>query len=81
MVLLFLQDRWLMVIGSDSPSFALYGDGTVIFEKKTDQNVNQYYSAKLSSVEHSELLKLVSGLATANNHYGICEVTDQPSNI
>lgn len=50
---------WAMVIGSDSPTFALYDDGTVIYWK-TEGRRGKYLSAKLTNQEVSQILEKVN---------------------
>ena len=40
---------WAMVMGSDSPSFVLYEDGTVVFLRKDSDKSYSYYTCNISS--------------------------------
>jgi hypothetical protein len=72
---------WAMVIGADSPTFALYDDGTVIYWKSVGRG-GKYLSAKLTGQEVSELLKKINpqAIEVLNNHYEpAAGITDQPT--
>jgi len=75
------QDPWAMVIGSDSPGFVLYNDGTVIFQKKEAERKYTYYSCKVESAE-----QLLSELTPQSKHslsndYSLSAWTDQPTTL
>jgi hypothetical protein len=75
LIVLVEQDPWAMVIGSDSPRFALYDDGLVIFRSKTG-----FKSVKLSGAEMSALVSRIAPekLAPLARLYRVSQVTDQP---
>jgi len=52
-------NHWAMVVGADTPTFALYDDGTVIYWKKEGRG-GKYVSAKLTNSEVSQILERVS---------------------
>jgi len=52
-------NHWAMVVGADTPTFALYDDGTVIYWKKEDRG-GKYVSAKLTNSEVSQILERVN---------------------
>ncbi len=79
LVLFYRMDPWLMVVGSDSPVFALYDNGNAIFHPKKSKTGQLYDSVTLSSTEQKELLHLLSGLAQVKDSYRLCESTDQPT--
>jgi len=54
-IMLFSTNPWLAVIGSDSPSFALYENGLVIFRAQTKGS--PFLSARLSPGDTAELFK------------------------
>jgi hypothetical protein len=66
-----------MVIGSDSPAFALYSDGTAIFRTKAG-----FKSTKLNQKQQANLLRPFEnpGLAALAGGYEAEEATDQPEN-
>jgi hypothetical protein len=73
---------WLMVIGSDSPTFALYDDGTVIFRKRVGEKEWMLQSTKLDPGEleaftGSVPLKELSELPKSD--YAASSATDQPT--
>ena len=51
-IVLIERDPWLMVIGSDSPTFALYSDGTLIYFNKG----KGYFSIKLNKNKLQEYI-------------------------
>lgn len=76
LVVLVETNPWLMVTGSDSPSFALYDDGQAIY--LTDGG---YKTVKLDDTELSKLIdRLDLGtLACLNESYDPATATDQPT--
>jgi hypothetical protein len=66
-----------MVVGSDTPAFALYSDGTVLFRRKDD-----YGMVKLSQTEVNALREAFSNpeFAALSVHYQATDWTDQPNN-
>jgi len=69
------ENPWAMVIGSDSPSFALYADGRVIY-----QTAQGYRTAILTRAELQSLWQGVhpSALAGLAGSFAATEITDQP---
>jgi hypothetical protein len=69
-------DPWAMVIGGDSPRFALYDDGTVIY--RTDEG---YFSAQLSEDELDDFMDSLplADFVDLDDGYDIAPMTDQPS--
>jgi hypothetical protein len=80
-VMLTEFNPWAMVVGSDTPSFVLYSDGTVIFWSKAETS-GRYLTTKLSA---NEMDGFVAGLhieelnALADS-YSVDEGTDAPTN-
>jgi hypothetical protein len=75
-VIVYIEtDPWAMVIGSDSPRFVLYDDGTVIY--RTDAG---YQSVTLSPADSAALAAKVS-LAGIKDYTNYTNVTDQPSSV
>ena len=71
---------WLMVIGSDSPVFALYDDGTAIFQRRQQKAAPQYFSVKLAEAQKEAIINCTAdAVAGAKQHYAISMATDQPS--
>ncbi len=81
LVVLFAVDPRLMVIGSDSPSFVLYEDGTAIFRDRTQKDARHFLRAELSQKEKRELLSKLACLSKMKDRYEITRVTDQPINL
>lgn len=88
LIILIERNPWLMVIGSDSPSFALYDDGLVIFRRTRKDGKPEYASMVFSAEERS---RFVSSLGIDDSFYGLKDyydsyeaanisVTDQPTN-
>jgi hypothetical protein len=77
LIVMLTANPWLMVVGSDSPAFALYSDGTAIFRTKAgleSTKLNQAQMAELvGAFENPDLAALAGGYHVANS-------TDQPSN-
>lgn len=76
LIVLLEANPWLMVIGSDSPSFALYDDGTAIYATEAG-----YKSVKLDASERDALVARVQPdvVATLAGHYNLADATDQPT--
>jgi hypothetical protein len=75
LIVLVETEPWLMVIGSDSPRFALYSDGLVIY-----RHGREYRSVRLSDEERRALLASldVESLACFTGFHGNTAATDQP---
>jgi hypothetical protein len=56
LVLLYVRDPWLTVIGSDSPRFALYDNGLVIYASGKKKHEEAFLAKLLSLTELKELL-------------------------
>ncbi len=80
-VVLVESNTWLMVVGSDSPTFAMYEDGIAIY-RSSQPSPSGYVSAKLTAEESRALLLKITPVATEhlNNSYTLTEATDQPTN-
>lgn len=75
-VIVYIEtDPWAMVIGSDSPRFVLYDDGTVIY--RTDAG---YQAVTLAPADRATLAAKVK-LAGTKDYTQYTNVTDQPSSI
>jgi hypothetical protein len=75
LVVLVESDPWLGVIGSDSPAFALYADGTALYRTEAG-----YKSVRLDSAAQGALLRSLSlaDLSRAAGAYQASDDTDQP---
>jgi hypothetical protein len=74
-LVLIETDPWLMVVGSDSPEFALYDDGLVVFRR-----ADGYFSVRLAPEEQASLFGRFT-VAGLDEHYDAARATDQPTNI
>lgn len=73
-LVLLERDPWLRVIGSDSPSFALYEDGTVI-----KRNGEVFVSTRLTAHAHQRIVDAIQieALRPFYGHFQVTERTDQ----
>jgi hypothetical protein len=78
LVVSLVKDPWTAVIGSDSPSFALYEDGTVI-----QRNETGFSTTQLSEAEREQLLERLDlqALAKSYGHFEANDSTDQPNEV
>lgn len=75
-VIVYIEtDPWAMVIGSDSPHFVLYDDGTVIYRTDAD-----YQAVTLTAADSAALAAKVT-LVGIKDYTDYTHVTDQPSSI
>jgi len=82
LILLTEYNPWAMVIGSDTPTFALYIDGTAIYWNG-DRRSGKYMTAHLSPSQVTDLfdaahLDSIEGLKDC---YAIDDGTDAPTNV
>lgn len=77
LIVMSSSDPWLMVIGSDSPTFALYSDGTEIFRTKSG-----YQSTKLDRHQLEDFVQTFDrpDLEKVSGRYVAADFTDQPDN-
>lgn len=75
------RNPWLMVIGSDSPTFALYDDGAVVWlrDKPTKDEPFSRGATPTASVALKELIPY--DLAKFADHYQLTSWTDQPTTV
>lgn len=77
LIVMLTTDPWLMAVGSDSPKFALYSDGTAIFATKTGYASTRLDRTRLeqlvSAFDYPELRNLAGG-------YQAIFASDQPDN-
>jgi hypothetical protein len=83
-LIIFIEtDPWLMVIGSDTPSFVLYDSGQVVYKYIEGNRVKHYYV----NLSNDEINNFIEFLNISDEIYNIDEyiiaedVTDQPFNI
>lgn len=77
-VMLTEHNPWLMVVGSDSPSFVLYHNRVVIYLKDS-----AYRTARLNKDETEALIRQLDlpALESLNDSYSWSDWTDQPDNL
>ncbi len=82
-VLLYEYNPWAMVVGSDSPAFALYDDGLLIFTRANQQGKPEYASLTLSEKELTEFLAAlpVKQFNELRHEYELDLRTDQPTTV
>jgi hypothetical protein len=84
LVMLIEYDPWRMVLDSDSPTFVLYDDGTVIYVRETLSGDLEYASVTL---DEEELVALREELSIDEDFFALDEnydsllPTDQPTNF
>ena len=73
---------WAIVIGSDSPTFALYTEGTVIYWEGQRRS-GKYVTAILAPSEIEEWLESahLNDVEGLRNCYTIADYTDAPTNV
>jgi hypothetical protein len=79
LVVLYERNPWLMAIGSDSPTFALYADGQVIYRTQP----GKYVSLHLDEDQKQTLLAQIGPqalLSLGKSYDSIYLPTDQPTN-
>jgi hypothetical protein len=78
---LIQTDPWLMVIGSDTPMAAIYGDGDVVYLERKNGNPS-YFHKRLLPKELEKTQATLAGFgdySKIKSHYNIApNVTDQP---
>ncbi|WP_435418168.1 hypothetical protein WAB17_00910 [Parerythrobacter aurantius] len=74
-IVLLEHDPWAEVLGSDSPRFALYSDGQVIYRTE-----GGFHSVRLTEAEARSIKKslLAANSPTLSGQYQVVEATDQP---
>jgi hypothetical protein len=83
LVVLMEANPWLMVIGSDSPSFVLYDTGLVVFIKKTGKDRYGYFSVQLNPSETHTLFQTLvpkDEFFLLKENYQLSDWTDQITN-
>ncbi|MCP8889304.1 hypothetical protein [Sphingomonas faeni] len=77
LVVMVQSNPWRMVIGSDSPTFALYSDGTAIFQTRSG-----FRSVKLDRARTDDLVQTFGdpALAALSGDYRAANASDQPDN-
>jgi hypothetical protein len=78
LVMLTEFNPWAMVVGSDSPTFVMYENGTVIYLKG-----NKYVSVRLTQADIDGFVGglEVGALAKLKDSYSLSDWTDLPTNV
>jgi hypothetical protein len=82
-VVLIETDPWLMVIGSDVPTFALYENGQVIYKKVIDKRW-KYFEVRNDKEATQKIIKsfgITDKLMKQIDYIEASAWTDQPTNI
>jgi len=82
-IVLIETDPWLMVIGSDVPSFALYENGQIIY-KKTSDNKTEYLEVQNDREKTQQIIKsfgITDSLMKQKDFTKASNWTDQPTNV
>ncbi|MGA1981318.1 MAG: hypothetical protein ABSG84_02510 [Acidobacteriaceae bacterium] len=82
LILLTEYNPWAMAVGSDTPTFALYVDGTVIYWQG-DRRAGKYVTANLPPSQVSILINTahLDNVEHLTNCYSIFDGTDAPTNV
>ena len=81
-IVLTVTDPWLMIIGSDVPSFALYENGQIIYKKIVDRK-EVFYIVKLDRDQTQSIIKsfgITDSLINMEKYTEAIGRTDQPTN-
>lgn len=82
-IVLIESNPWLMVIGSDVPTFALYENGQIIYRKVVD-NRYKYFEVKNDKEKTQAIIKsfgITGSLMVQADYVEASSWTDQPKNI
>ena len=75
------RNPWLMVIGSDSPTFALYDDGSVIWLRDKPTKDEPFSRGTTASASAALKEVIPYDLAKLADHYELTSWTDQPTTV
>lgn len=78
LISLYEYDPWKMVVGSDSPTFILYEDGTAIF---WDAKQKQYQYTQLDNTGVVKEMGELGNLGSLESDYSLSNWTDQPTQV
>lgn len=82
-IALIETDPWLMVIGSDVPTFALYENGQIIYKKIVDKKI-KYFEITNDKETTRKIIKsfgITDNLMKQDDYIEVSTATDQPTNI
>jgi hypothetical protein len=71
------RNPWAMVIGSDSPTFALYDDGTLIYQREQSTPEVPFLMRKITDPKNFQNQLAPFDLAKFARHYELSSATDQ----
>jgi hypothetical protein len=79
-VVLVVHSAWATVLNSESPTFALYDDNTVIFWRR-EKDGGEYAYTQLAPPESQQIIREVnlSDLELCKEQYSVSDGTDQPT--
>lgn len=75
------QNPWLHVIGSDSPTFALYDDGTVAYLRDKPTPEEPFHSRRVADAQKAAKELFPFDLAKAKNRYTLSSGTDAVTSV
>lgn len=81
LVVLVEKNPWLMVIGSDVPTFVLYENGQIIYKKAIGNKI-KYFKTSIPKKEIPDEIKklgVTDSLQTLPSYISAMEATDQPT--
>jgi len=82
-IALIETDPWLMVIGSDVPTFALYENGQIIYKKIVDKKI-KYFEVTNDKETTQKIIKslgITDSLMKQEDYIEASTATDQPKNV
>ena len=82
-IVLIETDPWLMVVGSDVPTFALYENGQIIYKKISDKKW-KYFEVQNDREKTQKIIKsfgITDSLMKQRDYTRASTWTDQPTNI
>jgi hypothetical protein len=81
LLVLIVRDPWLMVVGADSPAFALYADGLVIRSQPGGPESSPFVQARLGVGEVERFLReaRLDDLWGLEEHYQLSDRRDEPA--
>jgi len=75
------QNPWLMVIGSDSPTFVLYNDGTLIYLRSKPTPEEPFHRRTVSDSARTKRELIPYDISKMAEHYELSAATDQITTI
>lgn len=84
LLLLTVFDPWNMVVGSDSPQFAVYENGLIIYQREHQDGERDYAAVTLSQEAFDTFLRRLNIGETfyqLDGYYDTVLITDQPTTM